>query len=483
MRAGLPTPFAAIAVVLLVGSASCSLGRSGEGNPSTTPADRYATSTAADSTPPPVDLGSDKPSRPYDEFLVAAVSDIERFWADGFEAVFGSTWTPLEGGVFAAWPDRDDPIPGCGTATSTYDDVATSGAFYCRDGDFIAYDDHELLPELVAVLGEQAVAIVLAHEFGHAVQARVGDFDRAVILKEQQADCFAGAWAAHVAHGAGSDVRFDDADVRAGLIAMIQIRDPVEAGGLANPEAHGTGFDRVGAFQDGFTGGIARCATFFTEDRLTRLIDIPFVSPFDDPNNGDLPLVDATGQGGDIVTLIPASLDRFWLPLLTRSGFRFAAPTLTAFSPADPPPRCDGIAGADIGGGAVWCQTTNTILLDLEAAADLLADRLAGDLSVAYLIATAYSSAVQATVGIVLDGVARALRDDCFSGAWVGANVPPATGDSVVELSAGDLDEAVVTLIDRSDPDDLTDEAGTAFEKVDAFRTGVLGGLQACLDA
>jgi hypothetical protein len=36
-------------------------------------------------------------------------------------------------------------------------------------------------------------------------------------------------------------------------------------------------------------------------------------------------------------------------------------------------------------------------------------------------------------------------------------------------------------LISHSDPTDGTDAEGVAFEKVEAFRTGVLGGLGACL--
>ena len=65
-------------------------------------------------------------------------------------------------------------IPGCGTPETTYDDVQ-GNAFYCLDGDFMAYDDAELLPQLVQQLGQSAVAVVMAHEFGHAVQVRPGE--------------------------------------------------------------------------------------------------------------------------------------------------------------------------------------------------------------------------------------------------------------------------------------------------------------------
>lgn len=485
VRTGVSRLYVAAVAATLMSAASCSSATRSSADPASSPGSTMADGTASSPTSAVigdmVDIGEGKPIRPYDDFLASALSEIESFWAAGFEPVYGKEWRPLEGGVYAAWPDREAPIPGCGSSVSTYDDVATSGAFYCRDGDFIAYDDHELLPGLVDELGEEAVAIVLAHEFGHAVQARTDGFDQPVILKEQQADCFAGAWAAHMTRRTGATGGFDDTDIRTGLIAMIQIRDPVEAGGLANPEAHGTGFDRVGAFQDGFVGGIARCATFFTEDRLAQLIDIPFLSPFDDPNGGDLPLVDTSGSGADIVTLIPSSLDRYWVPLLARSGFDFVPPSLQGFEAGDTTPMCDALPVEAFVRGAVWCASTNVIHLDLQEAAQLLADPLSGDLSVAYLIATAYSDAVQAAVETGLVGVARALRNDCFSGAWVGVNVPPTGDASIVELSAGDLDEAVVALIDTSDPADDTDLEGTAFEKVDAFRTGVLGGLAECL--
>jgi hypothetical protein len=68
----------------------------------------------------------------------------------------------------------------------------------------------------------------------------------------------------------------------------------------------------------------------------------------------------------------------------------------------------------------------------------------------------------------------------CLTGAWVGSIVPPTPEDYVVQLSAGDLDEAVVTAISRSDPTEDTDLAGGAFEVVSAFRAGVLEGVAAC---
>ena len=156
--------------------------------------------TTVDTTPIPVqqgiiDFGANKPERAYDGYLTAAFSDIEAFWKAQFPTVYGNDFTPLSGGIYAAYPERTEPIPGCGTPETTYADVE-GNAFYCVDGDFMAYDDAELLPQLVDQLGQSAVAVVLAHEFGHAVQFRADEFEQPTILKEQQADCFAGAWAA-----------------------------------------------------------------------------------------------------------------------------------------------------------------------------------------------------------------------------------------------------------------------------------------------
>jgi hypothetical protein len=56
----------------------------------------------------------------------------------------------------------------------------------------------------------------------------------------------------------------------------------------------------------------------------------------------------------------------------------------------------------------------------------------------------------------------------------------PKDRDNRLELSAGDLDEAIVTAIATADERTDTDVNGAAFEKIDAFRTGVLGGLNVC---
>ena len=47
-------------------------------------------------------------------------------------------------------------------------------------------------------------------------------------------------------------------------------------------------------------------------------------------------------------------------------------------------------------------------------------------------------------------------------------------------LSAGGLNEAIITAVALGDEAATTNEIGSAFEKIDSFRAGALGGLSAC---
>ena len=73
-------------------------------------------------------------------------------------------------------------------------------------------------------------------------------------------------------------------------------------------------------------------------------------------------------------------------------------------------------------------------------------------------------------------------------GAWVFTVTPDATGllpeprleERRVSVSPGDLTEAIQTAILIGDVGSDDDVIGSAFEKIDAFRDGALGGLSAC---
>jgi predicted metalloprotease len=437
-----------------------------------------------DTTPPPtpdqqiIDFGTPKTPKDYDNFLNAAFLDITQFWTDNFEPTYGSAFEPVAG-IFAHYPEREDLPQSCDGPVG-YADVE-GNAFYTSCGDIIVYDDAELLPDLVTNLGAAAVGVVAAHEYGHAIQQRAGVFDLGLptVDTEQQADCFAGAWTAHVARGESDLLSFGDQEVKSGLIAMIQVADPPGIDVVADPSGHGTAFDRVGAFQDGFINGVTRCADY--PNNPNPRIDLAFNTQEEFDTGGNLPY-------DDILAAMPKALDTFWVPTLEASQVPFTPPTLVAFT-ADNVPACDDKAADQLVNNATFCVSTNEIAYDDTFVRDLY-QRL-GDLSFGYPLAVAYSDAVQVALQSQLSGEPRALLNDCLVGAWIDDIIPSgqvdANGNQVANnpnqeilLSSGDLDEAVSTAVALGDEASDTNVIGTAFEKIDSFRAGVLGGLSAC---
>ena len=208
-----------------------------------------------------------------------------------------------------------------------------------------------------------------------------------------------------------------------------------------------------------------------------------------DPNAGNLPLDRPEPRPrpigpSDIVTLIPASLDYFWTDLADANGVPFTRPR----SRRSPPPARSPRATAST--PAAWPQqracsapADNTIYWDQDFALELSHDPLTGDMSVGYLFSNAYSDAIQTALRSQPHAASRGRCSTTASPAPGSAYiVPPIPEDREIssQLSAGDLDEAIVTAIARSDESTDTNVNGSAFEKIDAFRTGVLGGLNVC---
>jgi predicted metalloprotease len=295
------------------------------------------------------------------------------------------------------------------------------------------------------------------------------DRELPTIVTEQQADCFAGAWVAHATDGSGG-VTFSDADVRSGLVAMIQVRDPVGVDQFTEG-GHGSAFDRVGAFQTGFTEGVARCA---------QLIDdpLPLVPNIFRPGdgNGNAPFGYRQDQ---IVGFITSDLNDFWSTALSAQGITVPALTVVPVQSAGDV-ACDQTAGS-FDTGAVLCSSTNQVFLDEPLAKDLY-NRF-GDFVVGYILGGAWSEAAQLALGSPLQGEPRHLIDDCMTGGWAQSIVPDENGTTprgVSTISPGDLDEAIQTALVISDDGSNDDVLGTGFEQIASFRQGVLNGLEAC---
>ena len=132
-------------------------------------------------------------------------------------------------------------------------------------GDFIAYDDAELFPGLYTKFGPFVIGVVLAHEWGHAIEVRGGVSDSvAAVTLENQADCFSGAWTRWIADGNASALTINGTDLDGALGGLLFFRDQPGTTS-ADEQAHGSGFDRVRAFQEGFEQGASHSAGYETD--------------------------------------------------------------------------------------------------------------------------------------------------------------------------------------------------------------------------
>ncbi|MDQ3989367.1 MAG: neutral zinc metallopeptidase, partial [Actinomycetota bacterium] len=232
-----------------------------------------------------------------DRLAVNAVADLQDYWGERFPADFGAAFAPLQRLVSY---DSDGPSRElCGADTA-----GLVNAFYCPSEDTIAWDRGTLLPDLQETFGPMAVVMVLAHELGHAVQTRLTLLGPATptIVSEQQADCFTGAFFRYVAEGGSRHFTLSTGNGLGEVLASVfALRDPV-GGVLVDPSAHGTAFDRVAAFQFGFSDGPTRCAEMDLAEVQQRATELGFEDGGDAANEGNLEITE------DNVRLIEQSL-------------------------------------------------------------------------------------------------------------------------------------------------------------------------------
>ena len=122
----------------------------------------------------------------YNSTLEGVFASLEEYWAEALPAAFGVEFTPPSRYVY--YRPEEAPGPRCGQ-----EQAPAKNAFYCPAGDFIAWDESGLVIPYYVQAGDFAAAFVLAHEFGHAMQARLARQESLTVLSELQADCFAGA--------------------------------------------------------------------------------------------------------------------------------------------------------------------------------------------------------------------------------------------------------------------------------------------------
>jgi predicted metalloprotease len=447
-------PVAAVLGALLLGACAVVLpGRAGNGQPWVRDVGAEAIRIVG-ATDDPVDVG-----------VRNALGDLQDYWTGQFPDVFGGSFLPLQGGYFSVDPDDVDPslYPqgiGCGQDPRAVE----NNAFYCAspqlpNSDSISYD-RSFLGELADQYGRFLPDLVTAHEFGHAIQARVGS-PGSSIATETQADCYAGAWSGWVAAGDAAHTTLQPEELDELLQGYLLLRDPVGTSPAAS-SAHGSGFDRVSAFQEGFDAGPTACRDDFGPDRV--FTQGPFTSDADLLNRGNAPYA-------QLQQLMTRSLAEFWqqvFPGLTGSPFR--TPAVEPFSSAPP---C-GDRGLDL----VYCPDDQLVGYDEPDLTEPLYDRI-GDFAVVTAVSVPYALAARDQLGLSADDGAAYRSAVCLSG-WFGNQLVGNRLNSA-RVSPGDLDESVQFLLRYAgDPAVLPGVDLTGFQLVDRYRAGFVGGPRAC---
>jgi hypothetical protein len=172
-----------------------------------------------------------------------AVAAVDGFWKRHFAEYFGQRYhSPLVVGGY-----RGTRGPSCDSRRPL-----PYNAFYCRPSDYLALDQ-ELMSAGYQKIGRAWVYLIIAHEWGHAIQARLSR-NMVSVAAELQADCLAGAELA----GAQRDRTLvgdpGDAEQIARTLAAVSDDFP-----WTKQTDHGDVTQRISAYRRGFLGGVPTC--------------------------------------------------------------------------------------------------------------------------------------------------------------------------------------------------------------------------------
>lgn len=190
-------------------------------------------------------------------------------------------------------PTEDDAPP----CAQDADEVA-GNAFYCATKDVIAWDAEGLLPDLQSKFGDFVIPIVLAHEWGHTSRrARTSPPALSHPNCRQTASPAAELSTPPTLGPLPPTARSSTPPSRGSCNCVTPGTSKVE------PNAHGSGFDRVSAFQDGFDNGNKKCKAYRDDDPV--VVELPFNDEEDAARGGD-------ADYAAIVNGVPYDLERCW---------------------------------------------------------------------------------------------------------------------------------------------------------------------------
>lgn len=178
-----------------------------------------------------------------DEDERGAVSATNAYWRETLPDDFRQSYRPPR--VLGGYVGEDGPS--CGGQPSV-----PFNAFYCPSQDFLAWDEN-LMAAGYERIGDAWVYLIIAHEWGHAIQARLRA-DQVSVAAELQADCFAGA----TLFGAAERglLQFERGDTQELQETLAAVADDYP---WTNESDHGDARQRINAFNQGAQGGVRAC--------------------------------------------------------------------------------------------------------------------------------------------------------------------------------------------------------------------------------
>jgi predicted metalloprotease len=441
---------------------------------------------------------------PFDTTVKNALSDVLGFWKINYASISsGAALAPIKGGFFSVDGQQvveTDEVTGPASKEGCIAKSAKSvvnNASYCPIDDSILWDRAQghLVPVLASKYGPLFVALVFAHEFGHALQLRTGAFrqDLPTIDFESQADCAAGAFLASVVKDQAPHFRATPEQLDQALNGYLQVRDSTPAS--PSDLTHGNGFDRLSALDEGLLHGPTFCYAKAYFDR--KFTERPFVTDQDYRNGGNESLAqvldpaptqsDGSGGGG-----LQPDLNRFWKAAAQTINKDWSDVKIAEAAH----PKCGASASSEFG----YCPDDNTVYYSSAVAEQAynsltskrsdpvthdvtLPSNQPADFSLGTLFAVGWGMAVRHQLfSRSTDDKAALLAASCYTGAYA-KDINLENGDTSHPfiLSPPDLDESTSALLNLVGQDNTFGARGTTgLQRIQSFVKGYEGGLSIC---
>ncbi|MEP7020237.1 MAG: hypothetical protein ABI808_06270 [Pseudonocardiales bacterium] len=431
----------------------------------------------------------------FDTTVKNALSDVLAYWKINYPSIMnGASLPAVKGGFFSVdgqqvvdTGDITGPAAKNGCLSRSAKAIVNN-AFFCFVDDSIAWDrnqDH-LVPVLAEKYGPLLIALAFAHEFGHALQYRTGNYkeDRPTIDFESQADCAAGAFLDFVVKNKAAHFRATPEQTDTALNGYLQVRDSTPTS--PSDISHGNGFDRLSAIDDGLLHGPKFC---YSKDYFTRkYTERPFVRDTDYKTGGNETLaqvLDSSPNGGGL----QPDLNRFWKAAARSIGKNWTDVKIAE----NDHPKCGSSSNSEFG----YCPDDNTVYYtksEAEKAYNSLADKSVdrsthkvslqenqpADFALGTLFTVGWGMAVRHQLfSRSNDDASALLAASCYTGAYA-KDVNVDTGRTFA-LSPPDMDEATSAMLNLVGQDNTYGARGTTgLQRIQSFVKGYQGGLSVC---